>query len=38
LPIAVIPHPFGVRKRDEVREMARQCVKDIVSLLTEDAQ
>ena len=35
LPIAVIPHPFGLRTRDEVREMAKQCVTDIVMLVTE---
>jgi hypothetical protein len=35
LPIAVIPHPFGLRTRDEVREMAKQCVTDIVTLVTE---
>ena len=34
LPIAVIPHPFGTRTRDEVRELARQCVTDIVKLVT----
>ena len=34
LPIAVIPHPFGLRTRDEVREMAEQCVDDIVALVT----
>ena len=34
LPIAVIPHPFGMRKREEVREMAQQCVQDIVKLVT----
>ena len=34
LPIAVIPHPFGLRTRDEVRGMARQCVTDIVALIT----
>jgi hypothetical protein len=35
LPIAVIAHPFGLRKREEVREIARQCVRDIVSLITD---
>jgi len=35
LPIAVIPHPFGVRSRDEVRQLAEQCVRDIVSLISE---
>ena len=34
LPIAVIAHPFGLRKRDEVREMANQCASDIVTLVT----
>jgi diacylglycerol kinase family enzyme len=33
LPIAVIAHPFGLRQRDEVREMAKQCVADIVKLV-----
>lgn len=33
LPIAVVPHPFGARKRDEVRAMAEQCVRDIAQLL-----
>ncbi len=32
LPIAVIPHPFGLRTRDEVRQMAEQCVDEIVTL------
>jgi len=34
LPIAVIPHPFGTRTRNEVRELARQCVSDVVALIT----
>ena len=34
LPIAVIAHPFGLRQRDEVREMAKQCVRDIVKLIS----
>ena len=33
LPIAVIDHPFGLRKREEVRQMAEKCVKDIASLV-----
>jgi hypothetical protein len=33
LPIAVIPHPFGVRSRVEVREMAQQCAVDIAKLV-----
>jgi hypothetical protein len=30
----VIPHPFGTRTRDEVRELARQCIGDVVTLVT----
>jgi len=33
LPIAVIPHPFGLRSRDEVRQMAEKCVDDIARLI-----
>ncbi len=35
LPIAVIPHPFGIRTRDEVRQLAEQCVDDVVRQLCE---
>lgn len=35
LPIAVIPHPFGLRTRDEVRDMAEQCARDIAGMVTE---
>jgi hypothetical protein len=34
LPIAVIPHPFGTRTREEVRDLARQCIGDVVTLVT----
>jgi predicted dienelactone hydrolase len=34
LPIAVIPHPFGGRKREEVRKIAGQCADDIARLLS----
>ena len=34
LPIAVIPHPFGLRTRDEVRQMADQCVDEIAKLVS----
>ena len=37
LPIAVIPHPFGTRNRDELREIAGQCVEQIAQLLCESA-
>jgi hypothetical protein len=33
LPIAVIAHPFGLRTRDEVKQMAEQCARDIVKLV-----
>ena len=32
LPLAVIPHPFGSRSRDEVHALADQCVGEIVKL------
>lgn len=32
LPIAVVPHPFGLRTRDEVKAMALQVADDIVAL------
>jgi hypothetical protein len=35
LPIAVIPHPFGLRTREEVRQIAERCVDDVVSLVSE---
>jgi predicted dienelactone hydrolase len=36
LPIAVIPHPFGGRSREDVRKLAEQCIDDIVKLLTRE--
>ncbi|MFH1602283.1 MAG: hypothetical protein ABIH03_00055 [Pseudomonadota bacterium] len=35
LPIAVVPHPFGIRTRDEIRNIAAQCVDDVARLLCE---
>ena len=32
LPLAVIPHPFGSRTRDEVRALAETCVTEIAKL------
>jgi len=32
LPLAVIPHPFGSRGREEVRALAEKCVEEIVKL------
>ena len=37
LPIAVVPHPFGLRTRDELRQIAIQCADDIARLLCESA-
>ena len=34
LPIAVIPHPFGIRSREEVKGIASKCVDDLVELVT----
>jgi hypothetical protein len=34
MPIAVVPHPFGVRKRDEIRDIAQHCADDIARLVT----
>ena len=38
LPIAVIPHPFGLRSRDEVRDIASKCVDEVVDLVTGAAK
>ena len=35
MPIAVVPHPFGIRTREEIRAIAGQCVEDIARLLCE---
>ena len=35
LPIAIVPHPFGIQTRDEIRQIARQCVDDIARLACE---
>lgn len=35
LPIAIVPHPFGLRSRDEVRQIAVKCVDDIIKLVSE---
>ena len=33
LPIAVVPHPFSSRTRDEVRELAAQCAEDVARMI-----
>ncbi len=35
LPIAVIPHPFGIRSRDEIHQLAAQCVTEVAKLLCQ---
>ena len=35
LPIAVVPHPFGTRSRDELGRIAAECAGDIARLLCE---
>ena len=35
LPIAVVPHPFGTRSRDELKTIAEKCADDIARLLCE---
>jgi hypothetical protein len=37
LPIAVVPHPFGLRKREEIRAIAEQCVDEIARLVASQA-
>ena len=34
LPIAVIPHPFGLRSREEVHDIASKCVDEVVDVAT----
>jgi hypothetical protein len=34
LPIQLIPHPFGLRSRAEVKDIAAGCVDDLVKLVT----
>jgi len=35
MPIAVVPHPFGIRTREEIRTIAGQCVEDVARLFCE---
>ena len=35
LQIALIPHPFGIRTREQVLQIAEECVGDIAKLLCE---
>ena len=38
LPIAIVPHPFGLRSRDEIRDIAAKCTDDLVNLVTAAAK
>jgi hypothetical protein len=38
LPIAVVPHPFGLRKREEIRAIAEECVDEIARLVSAETQ
>jgi hypothetical protein len=33
----VVPHPFGLRSREEIREIAAKCTDDLVELITPAA-
>jgi len=35
LPLAIIPHPFGLRTREQVRRIASQCAEDIARIARE---
>ncbi len=35
LPVALVPHPFGIRTREQIRKIAEDCVGDIARLLCE---
>jgi hypothetical protein len=35
LPIAVVPHPFGTRSREELKDIAIKCADEIARLLCE---
>jgi len=37
LPIVAIAHPFGLRSRSEVTEMAQGCARDIAALFDKPA-
>lgn len=34
LPIALVPHPFGSRSRDEIRALASECVEEVVRIVS----
>ena len=38
LPIAVVPHPFGLRTREEIRGLAEHCVEDIVRFVSKGGE
>jgi hypothetical protein len=36
LPMAIVPHPFGSRSRDEVRALAGACADDVARIVAAD--
>ncbi|HTK02071.1 MAG TPA: hypothetical protein VL522_20755 [Bordetella sp.] len=38
MPILVIPHPFGTRTRDEIRDIAAQCAEQLMALMAKEKQ
>ncbi|AOB31262.1 hypothetical protein AKI39_11995 [Bordetella sp. H567] len=38
IPILVIPHPFGTRTRDEIRDIAAQCAEQLMALMAGGTQ
>ena len=37
LPLLLVPHPFGIRSRDEIRGMAKTCAEGLVALTARKA-
>jgi hypothetical protein len=35
MPILVIPHPFGTRSRDEIRDIAAKCGEQLMAMMAE---
>ncbi|MCC6531077.1 MAG: hypothetical protein IT531_00890 [Burkholderiales bacterium] len=38
LPLAIVPHPFGSRTREEVRTLAHDCVQEVLRILAAAKQ
>jgi hypothetical protein len=35
MPILVIPHPFGTRTREEIRDIAVKCAEQLMAMVAE---